>query len=191
MTIEEIKSEIAKIKDTEEYAQLAKEFVNDTSVKAYLATENGKQILQPINDSYFSKGLETWKSNNLDKLVNEKIKLLNPEQDERDIAIKDLKAELEEMKATANREKMLNFATKIATEKGLPVNLVSYFIGADEEATKSNLTEFEKAFSSAVAGNVDSKLKNQHIPPVGDEKEVDPIVAAFQQRNPNIKVNLT
>lgn len=191
MTIEEIKSEIAKIKDTEEYAQLAKEFVNDASVKAYLATENGKQILQPINDSYFSKGLETWKNNNLDKLVNEKIKLLNPEQDERDIAINDLKAELEEMKATANREKMLNFATQIATEKGLPVNLVSYFIGADEEATKSNLAEFEKAFSTAVAGNVDSKLKNQHIPPVGDEKEVDPIVAAFQQRNPNIKVKLT
>lgn len=131
MTIEEFKSEIAKIKDTEEYAQLAKEFVNDDSVKDYLATENGKQILQPINDSYFSKGLETWKNNNLDKLVNEKIKLLNPEQDERDIAINDLRAELEEMKATANREKMLNYATKIATEKGLPVNLVSYFVGAD------------------------------------------------------------
>ena len=60
MNINEIKAEIANLKDTEEYSELISEFVNDSSVKSYLETEAGKKLLQPIVDSNFTKGLETW-----------------------------------------------------------------------------------------------------------------------------------
>lgn len=190
MNINEIKAEIANLKDTEEYSQLISEFVNDSSVKSYLETEAGKKLLQPIVDSNFTKGLETWKSNNLEKIVNAKIKELYPEQDEKDIKINELALKLEEMQKTANREKMLNYAVSVATEKGLPIEIVNYFLADDEETTNQNLSKLEQVFSSAVASNVDSKLKNQHIPPIGDDKEIDPILAEFQSRNPNIKVNI-
>ena len=190
LNITELKAEIANLKGTEEYTELVNEFVNDTSVKSYLETESGKKLLQPIVDSNFTKGLETWKTNNLDKIVNAKIKELNPEKDEKDIRINDLAKQLEEMKRTANREKMLNYAVSLANSKGLPTEIVSYFLAEDEDTTKENLLQLEKVFSAAVSNNVDNKLKNQYIPPIGDDEDIDPIVAEFQSRNPNIKVKV-
>ena len=173
LNITELKAEIANLKGTEEYTELVNEFVNDTSVKSYLETESGKKLLQPIVDSNFTKGLETWKTNNLDKIVNAKIKELNPEKDEKDIRINDLAKQLEEMKRTANREKMLNYAVSLANSKGLPTEIVSYFLAEDEDTTKENLLQLEKVFSAAVSNNVDNKLKNQYIPPIGDDEDMD------------------
>ena len=190
LNITELKAEIANLKGTEEYTELVNEFVNDSSVKSYLETESGKKLLQPIVDSNFTKGLETWKTNNLDKIVNAKIKELNPEKDEKDIRINDLAKQLEEMKRTANREKMLNYAVSLANSKGLPTEIVSYFLAEDEDTTKENLLQLEKVFSAAVSNNVDNKLKNQYIPPIGDDEDIDPIMAEFQSRNPNIKVKV-
>ena len=190
LNITELKAEIANLKGTEEYTELVNEFVNDTSVKNYLETDSGKKLLQPIVDSNFTKGLETWKTNNLDKIVNAKIKELNPEKDEKDIKINDLAKQLEEMKRTANREKMLNYAVSLANSKGLPTEIVSYFLAEDEDTTKENLLQLEKVFAAAVSNNVDNKLKNQYIPPIGDDEDIDPIMAEFQSRNPNIKVKV-
>jgi hypothetical protein len=44
--------------------------LNADVVEKWLQTNEGKKFLQPKLDSYFSKGLESWKNNNLEKLIN-------------------------------------------------------------------------------------------------------------------------
>lgn len=189
MTFEELMKELKQFEATDEYKNFISGLLNDDRVTAYLETENGKKLMQPKYDSYFSKGLETWKSNNLDKLVNEKVKELYPEADPKDTELAAVKAELEKMKSESLRKDLTNKALKIANEKGLPTDLVDFFIGSDEKATNENITKFEKAFNDSVGSAVQKKLKDSsYVPPEGDDTTVDGVTAAFAKLNPNIQV---
>ena len=189
MTFEELMKELKQFEATDEYKNFISGLLNDERVTAYLETENGKKLMQPKYDSYFSKGLETWKSNNLDKLVNEKVKELYPEADPKDTELAAVKAELERMKSESLRKDLTNKALKIANEKGLPTDLVDFFIGSDEKATNANITKFEKAFNDSVGSAVQKKLKDSsYVPPEGDDTTVDGVTAAFAKLNPNIQV---
>ncbi|NFM19247.1 DUF4355 domain-containing protein, partial [Clostridium sporogenes] len=111
---------------------------------------------------------ETWKSNNLESLVNEKIKELYPEEDPKDNELKKLKQEMENMKKETLKKELTNKALKIATEKGLPTELVDYFIGQDEESTNKNLETLEKVFTGKLETTVKERLKdNSYTPPSG------------------------
>lgn len=189
MTFEELMKELKQFEATDEYKNFISGLLNDERVTAYLETENGKKLMQPKYDSYFSKGLETWKSNNLDKLVNEKVKELYPEADPKDTELAAVKAELEKMKSESLRKDLTNKALKIANDKGLPADLVDFFIGADEKATNENITKFEKAFNDSVGSAVQKKLKDSsYVPPEGDDTAIDGVTAAFAKLNPNIQV---
>lgn len=192
MDIKEILTELKKFEDTEEYKAFVAGLINTERVKAFLSTDDGKKLLQPQLDSYFSKGLETWKNNNLDNLVNAKVKELYPDADPKDTELAEVKAELERMKAESIRKDLTNKALTYANEKGLPSDLVDYFVGTDEKSTNDNLEKFEKAFSSAIGAAVDKKLKgSSYVPPDDDDTEpMDGVTAAFNKLNPNISVKI-
>lgn len=127
-----------------------------------------KSYIDSLKDQHLSKGLETWKSNNLESLVNEKIKELYPEEDPKDNELKKLKQEMENMKKETLKKELTNKALKIATEKGLPTELVDYFIGQDEESTNKNLETLEKVFTGKLETTVKERLKdNSYTPPSG------------------------
>ena len=190
MTIQEIIAELQKHKDSDEYKEFIKTLINSDSVNEYLSTEEGKRLMQPKLDSYHSKCLETWKNNNLDNLVNAKIKELYPDDDPKDIELAKIKSELEAMKRESVRKDLTNKALTIANEKGLPIDLVDYFVGADEKATTDNLSKFEKAFNSAIGSAVEKKMKDgSYVPPEGDPEPVDGVTAAFAKLNPGMKIN--
>ena len=187
MTFEELLKELKQFENTDEYKNFISGLINDERVTAYLDTDNGKKLIQPKLDSHFSRSLETWKSNNLDKLVNEKVKELYPEADPKDTELAAVKAELEKMKSESLRKDLTNKALKIANEKGLPTDLVDFFIGADEKATNANITKFEKAFNDSVGSAVQKKLKDSsYVLPEGDETTMDGVKAAFAKHNPYI-----
>lgn len=133
--------------------------VSADKVKRFLDTEDGKRLLQPRLDSYFTKGLETWKANNLEAMVAEEVAKRNPAQTEEQKRIAALEKALEDQKKEAQREKLMNLAMKQATEKKLPVDIVSFFLGEDEEKTTANLAKLEEAYREAVQAAVDSKFK--------------------------------
>lgn len=133
--------------------------VSADKVKGFLNTEDGKRLLQPRLDSYFTKGLETWKANNLEALVAEEVAKRNPAQTEEQKRIAALEKALKEQKKEAQREKLMNLAMKQATEKKLPVDIVSFFLAEDEEKTTANLAKLEEAYTKAVQAAVDSKFK--------------------------------
>lgn len=169
MTLEEVKKFIEENKDNEEVQSYIRGFITSDRVEEFLNNEDGKKILQPKLDKNFNKGLETWKENNLNKLVDEKIKELYPEEDPKDLELKKLRQEMEEMKREAEREKLRNKALKIATEKNLPTDMVDFFIGENEETTLKNLEVFEETFTNNLEVKIKERLKqNSYTPPSGE-----------------------
>lgn len=187
MEFNDLVKQLDSFKDSEEYNNYVTGFMTDDRVKQYLDTENGKKLIQPEMDKYFSKGLETWKTNNLQNLIDEEVKKRFPAVDPKDAEIANMKAQLEAMQKEAERNELKNKALKLATEKGLPVDLIDYFVCADEKATNEAIKAFEKAFKASVSNAVDEKLKGNHIPPKEEQPEMmDGVTAAFKALNPSL-----
>ncbi|ASK24773.1 hypothetical protein BSSX_2881 [Bacillus subtilis] len=161
MNIEEIKQFLAENKDNEEVKAFVGELsaVSADKVKGFLETEEGKKLIQPRLDSYFTKGLDTWKSNNLESLIEEELQKRNPSKTPEQIELEKLRSEIERERAARNREALVNKALNVADEKQLPKGVIDYFIGEDEETTLANLNKFEETFNAAVQNAVDIKFK--------------------------------
>lgn len=190
MNFDEVIKALKEFEGSEEYNNFISGLINDERVNAYLDTDNGKKLMQPRLDRYSNKSLESWKANNLQGLVDAKVKELYPDADPKDIEIQKLKQELAEQKASALRQTLTNKALTVANEKGLPADLVGYFIGADEDSTMENLSNFEKIYTGAISAKVDEKLKGaSHVPPIDDNEPIDGVTAAFQALNPGLKIS--
>jgi hypothetical protein len=118
-------------------------------------------------DKRSAKSLETWKANHLESAVDAEIKKRFPAKDEKVIEVEKLRAEVEHMKLEKQRERLTSQAVKIASEKKLPLPLVDFFIGADEEATTTNLAMLEQSLQLAIQQQVEQRLKGDgYTPPV-------------------------
>ncbi|NFD31027.1 DUF4355 domain-containing protein [Clostridium botulinum] len=169
----ELIKDIEDDKDVDEIlatSELANKFGGLDMFKQKINTDKDfKSFIDSLKDTHLNKGLETWKQNNLQSLIDDKIKELYPEEDPKDTELVKLKQEMENMKREKIKEQLTNKALKIATEKGLPTDLVDYFIGQDEETTNKNLETLEKVFTDKLETTVKERLKdNSYTPPSGE-----------------------
>lgn len=170
MTFEEVKefleSEAGKASEVTAYLQGLNP-LTVARVQEYIdKTPEGKSWADSVKDKHLQKGLETWKANNLESLLNDEIKKRFPEKDEKELEVEKLRGEIEKMKQEKLRETLTNKAIKIATEKNLPIELVDFFIGADEQATVSNVKVLEDTFGQYVQKMVEQRLKGDgYVPP--------------------------
>ncbi|MCY9367690.1 DUF4355 domain-containing protein [Bacillus spizizenii] len=160
-TLEEVKKFLEENKENEEVKAFVGELsaVSADKVEGFLETDEGKRLIQPRLDSHFTKGLDTWKANNLDALIDAKVKELYPEETEEQKRIRKLEKELKDQKTAAQREKLLNKAVSYASEKQLPADVVEFFIGEDEESTMKNLGAFEEKYNAALQKAIESKFQ--------------------------------
>jgi len=185
MEFKEVKAWIEKnMNENEELksylAELGK--VTQEKVEKWIEEEEGKKFISRINDKFFSKALETWKQNNLEKEIEKEIKKRFPEKSEKDIELEKVKTELEKLKAEAIRKELTNKALKIATEKKLPTDLIEYFIADDEENTIKNLEKFEKIYNKHLQEAIQEKIKdNSYIPPKGTNNDAKSIQEIFRK----------
>lgn len=185
MEFKEVKAWIEKnMNENEELksylAELGK--VTQEKVEKWIEEEEGKKFISRINDKFFSKALETWKQNNLEKEIEKEIKKRFPEKSEKDIELEKVKTELEKLKAEAIRKELTNKALKIATEKKLPTDLIEYFIADDEENTIKNLEKFEKIYNKHLQDAIQEKIKdNSYIPPKGTNNDAKSIQDIFRK----------
>lgn len=130
--------------------------------------EKAKGWLDSEKDKHLNKGLETWKSNNLQKSIDDEIKKRFPEADPKDTEIAKLKADFEKMQKDALTKDLTNKALKTITEKKLPADLVDYFVGQDEDSTNKNLEKFITAMAAHDEAIKTELLKdNSYTPPGG------------------------
>ena len=161
MNLEDVKKFLSENKDQEDVKSYLGELsaVSADKVKGFLDTKEGKQLLQPRLDSNFTKGLETWKANNLEKIIEDEVNKRNPSKTPEQLEIEKLKKQIEDAEKARNREALVNKALKVADEKSLPKGVIDFFVAEDEENTLTNLTKFEQVYSEAVKKAVESKFK--------------------------------
>lgn len=160
MTLEELKKFLEENKDNQEIMGYLRGLIlTPEGVAAYLDTAEGKKILQPRLDAHFTKGLETWKEKTLPGLIDEEIKKKFPAETEEQKRLRKLEDELAKERQARLKSELLNKASTLATQKGLPVDLVAYFVGQDEESTTNNLTALENIWQQNLEKAVEAKFK--------------------------------
>lgn len=187
---DEVKSYFEANKDNEEVKGYIKGFISLDGAKNFLeSNEDGKKYLNSYADGKVTKGIETFKQNNLSKLVEEEMRKLNPQQDPKDLKLQELQNKFEALEKEKVRETLMNKGLKVATEKKLPVDLVNYFLGQDEEATLNNLSALEKSLQSYTQSVRESILKEgSYVPPTNDKTVATGIVtqAEYDKNKSNL-----
>jgi hypothetical protein len=161
MEFKDVKAFIEQNKDNDEVKNYLAGLSKTTpeGVKEYLDSDDGKKMLQPVLDKYHAKGLESWKQNNLPKLIDEEFAKRNPAETEEQKALRKLQADLDNEKQARVRETLRNKAITHATQKNLPIDLVDYFVAQDEDSTIANLGKFESAWQKNLQTAVEDKFK--------------------------------
>ena len=154
-------------------SELVKKFSGLDAFKGQINEGEFKSFMDREKDKHLTKGLETFKTNNLAALIDAEVKKKFPTKDPNELAMENMKAEMEKMKTESSRKDLKTNAMKQLSDKKLPTDLVDYFIGADEASTNENLTKFETMFNAGITTLVAEKLKAGYIPP-NDKGGADP-----------------
>lgn len=134
---------------------------NNEVVKAYYQSSFDSAV-----GSAVTKHDENFKKNKLPKIIEEEIKKrdtsnLTPEQ----LQIKEMKAELDAMKAEKERAELLNTNSKKLKDQGLSTDLAKY-IQSDED-----ITFFKQLLDSSVQAGVKERLGNASYEPPKDTSD--------------------
>lgn len=169
MEFKDIKEFIETNKESNEevkaYLQGFKQFGVDEVQKFIGENEEGKKWFDSERDRFFNKSLDTWKTNNLEKLITEEIKKRNPDKTPEQIELEKLRADFEESQRQLQLKGVKEKATSIASEKKIPLELLDFFINQDEEKTTENLSTFERVMEKYVKAQVDERLQSSYQPP--------------------------
>lgn len=171
MDLAEIKKYFEENKDKEEVKAFIQGLnpVTVDKVKAFVVNDKeAKSWLDSEKDKHSSKSLETWKTNNLQKLIDEAVAKANPQETPEQKQIRELTERLNKKEADEKRQVIKNHALTHANSKKLPVDLVDYFLGDSEETTTANLTKLEEIFNKHIQTAVEQRLKGENYVPPGD-----------------------
>jgi hypothetical protein len=83
----------------------------------------------------------------------------NSRETEEQKRLRKLEEELAKERQARVKSELINKATTLATQKGLPVELVAYFVGQDEDSTVNNLTALENIWQQHLQKAVEEKFK--------------------------------
>jgi len=134
--------------------------VTSETVKDYVEnTDEGKKLLQSLTDAKVTKSIESWKQNNLQKVLDDEIAKRYPPETAEAKRLRELEKRINDQDNLLKRKDLLTSAIKKATEKGLPINVIDRLLGDDEESTEKNLNLFEEEFKKAIETQVNEKFK--------------------------------
>ncbi|SHK42172.1 DUF4355 domain-containing protein [Desulforamulus aeronauticus] len=175
MDLQEIKAYFQTNKDNEDIKNYLSELskVTTEGVDQFVATEEGKKWLGKHNDSFFTRGLESWKKNNLEKLIFDEVAKANPQETPEQKKIRELEERLNQKEAQEKRQSLLNKSLLIADQKKLPKDILEFFLGDSEESTIKNLDSLEGVFSKHVEALVNERMNNGNYTPPNDAKGND------------------
>lgn len=160
------------LKDQEEIKGLIKPFdVNEITLEDFKkAIADNKEIrgyYTSEKDRAVTKGIETFKSNNLQKLIDEELKKKSNEGlSEEAIQLKELQAKFEALEKEKTRSELKGKYTKLLSEKGLSTELVDFVFNEDEEIFNSNVDKINSIIENSINSKTNEILNNnEYIPP--------------------------
>jgi len=165
VTFEDVKKFMEENKATQEVLDFTK-----TNAQAYLETEDGKKFLQPKLDSFFSKGLETWKEKTLPTIIEDEIKKRNPEETPEQKRIRELEDKINNQEKANLKIKLNAQTTKELSDRGLPTGLVDYLNFETEEVMRDSINKLDEMFKPFVDKAVETRLKDTGKTPKGKQE---------------------
>lgn len=150
--------------------------------KGKLKDKDFKAFLESENDKYFTKALNTWKENNLEKELEPFIKDKYPELVTDPMAKKlaELEKQLADEKAANARKDLLAQAMKYAADKKLPNSIVEKCLGEDFDKTKEVIDAIANDWSKGLEAIATEKMKsNSYVPGKGSNGETLSIGASI------------
>ncbi len=184
--------EVKEGKEQELADYLSGKILTPDNVKGYLETDEGHKIIKTLNDKHFNKAIVTWKENNLDSIVEDEIAKRNPGETEDQKRIRILEAKIKESETKEKRTRLESYAKEVATQKGVPAEIVPYFVADDEETTEANIETLERNISEMVQQQVKARFKDggrdvqrNRTPSVGELSRLkDEYQKAIEQNKP-------
>lgn len=135
-----------------------KVITENKEIKGYYTSEKDRAV---------SKGIETFKSNNLQKLIDEELKKKSNEGlSEEAIQLKELQAKFEALEKEKTISELKGKYTKLLVEKGLNAELIDFVFNEDEEIFNSNVDKINSIIESSINAKTNEILNNnEYIPP--------------------------
>lgn len=157
MTQEEFKKFLEENATSEDVQKIIGDYAPKPKLEDLLQSEDYSKKFQSLLDSEKTKAVEAFKEKTLPKRVEEEVAKKLEQKNHKDpwqIKLEEmqkqqeeLQKKLEDKEKAEQRERLRNKALQTASEKGLPSNMVDYFLGEDEDSTVENLNLFEKTLS--------------------------------------------
>lgn len=158
MTIKEIQAFFEQNKEDAEVKQFISTITPKTDFKQIVATDPDARswYLSQI-DSAVSRGVNSFKENNLKKIIDEEMAKRGTENETQRM-IRELKEDNDRRDREYRKEKLLNKALSYASEKKLPTKFIDKFVADDEPTTIANLEAFYNEFETKLKEEVDSRF---------------------------------
>lgn len=137
--------------------------------KAKLTEKEFKSFMDSEKDTHANKALDTWKSNNLQTIINDEVlkatgKKKTPEQ----LKIEELEKSFNEQKAKAERAETVAKYKDVLAEKKIPMEMIDYFLTANEETTNTRIDNFTTYVEGMVSSGVKEKISDGSYTPPGE-----------------------
>ncbi len=169
---------LEKVKDEEDINELFKGTDIETTFKVEptldvfktkLTEKEFKSFMDSEKDTHANKALETWKTNNLQTIINDEVlkatgKKKTPEQ----IKIEELEKKMLENEARAQKAEKIAKYKDVLAEKKIPMEMIEYFLTDNEETTNTRIDNFSTYVNEMVNSNVKEKIASGSYTPPGD-----------------------
>lgn len=128
-----------------------------------------KSYLDSIKDTHFIKALDTWKKNNLNKLVEAELLKRNPQKTPEQLKLEEMEQRLNE---SEKQRKLSDQKARIKgdeTYKGIDSKIIDLLVNEDEEITKANLALYVEGNKPFIQAEIEKRLKDNQYTPPNDE----------------------
>lgn len=137
--------------------------------KGKLNNNDFRSFMDSVKDTHAAKALETWKTNNLNKLVEAELLKRNPEKTPEQLQIEELtkKFELEQKQRKLSEQK--SRLKDELREQNVDPRIVDLLINDDEDVTRANVKLYVEANKNYIQKEVENRLKaGEYTPPGGE-----------------------
>jgi hypothetical protein len=139
--------------------------------KEKLANPDFKSFLDSVKDTHFNTALETWKSNNLEKIVQAEMLKRNPSKTPEQLQIEELTKKFEEEKEQRRLSEQKSKLKDELREQNVDPRIIDLLINKDETVTKANIQLYMDANKNYIQKEVENRLKAGQYTPPGSEAD--------------------
>lgn len=125
--------------------------------KKFMETEEGRKILNPMFDKKVSTAIETWKTNNTEKLVNEELVKRGYVQTEEQKRMMELENQIASIKMEKELAEKRAVTLAELNANGLNATLADFIPHDSEESIRNGVNTFKTIIDDIVAQEVKKK----------------------------------